>query len=363
MGLACIRTPVVEVAVIRHVTTVLLLIVICVAGAGVLDVRAEEAPDQSLPRLYFPDRRQAIDGHLAGYWLEHGGASAFGYPVGTPKIDRNTLTQWFDYARLEYNLVTGSINRPALGVVHAEAAGYARWLKQFQPVAPDATEGRYFFQTRHSLAPKIRAFYETREMSSRLGAPISEPLTINGDQMQFFEYGAVSWNGDGAPQLARLGAMDARLHGVDIRHVERQPDDIAWGSAAMMTFADQMSGERWIEVDLSRTLAMAWVGDVMLAASPVVIGPPESPTPTGEFEIYIRHEVQDLSGIGWDGSPYYAPGTPWVMYFYQDFGFHGSTWRYKYGWAAGQGCVVSPAPFAEQIWRFADYGTRVVIHD
>lgn len=347
----------------RIASVALIVILLLIGSTSLVTAESQQPLPDPPPRLYFPDRGQAIAGRFAGYWLEHHGSDSLGYPIGEAIQLDGKLTQWFEYGRLEWDPATGEIHEPPIGRVTADDAGYDRWLSAFRPVDRESATGRYFSSTHHALDERFRETYERDAMSDRLGAPISEPFRIGELTYQFFERGALTWHEARGVQLARLGRIDAQLHDISMVRTEPNEGDIVWGTPEVMQFAAQMSGERWIEVDLSRTLAMAHVGDVMLAASPVVIGPEQSPTPSGDFEIYIRHEVQDLNGIGWNGVPYSAPDTPWVMYFYQDFGFHGSTWRYKFGWAAGQGCIVSPMRFAEQIWKFADYGTRVVVHE
>jgi lipoprotein-anchoring transpeptidase ErfK/SrfK len=75
------------------------------------------------------------------------------------------------------------------------------------------------------------------------------------------------------------------------------------------------------------------------------------------------YEQQDMSGIGWDGNPYFEAGVPWAMYFFQDYAIHGSTWRTGYGVQDSQGCVIPPNDIAEMLYWWADYGTTVVVHE
>lgn len=82
----------------------------------------------------------------------------------------------------------------------------------------------------------------------------------------------------------------------------------------------------------------------------------------GSFSIYIKNRVQTLDGIGWNGQPYFEADVPWVMYFFEDYGIHGATWRTEFGYGDSQGCVVLPNDIAQQFWEFADYGTRVDVH-
>lgn len=180
---------------------------------------------------------------------------------------------------------------------------------------------------------------------------------------QFFEYGALAWDVETDPRVIPLGKLDAAINGFGGVDEESAYDAVVWNSSNMLSLSDLFAGERWIEVDLSDYTLTAYVGERPMLSADVVVGPSQSPTPVGEFEIYIRHEIQDLNGIGWNGQPYSAPGTPWVMYFFEDFGFHGSTWRDSYGFADGQGCVIPPNDVAELLWKWADYGTRVVIKE
>jgi lipoprotein-anchoring transpeptidase ErfK/SrfK len=87
-----------------------------------------------------------------------------------------------------------------------------------------------------------------------------------------------------------------------------------------------------------------------------------SPTAQGEFAVYQKYEAQTMAGVGYDGTPYRQEDVPWVMYFYQDFALHGAYWRNGFGYAASHGCVNIPVPVAEELFYWADYGTRVSVH-
>jgi lipoprotein-anchoring transpeptidase ErfK/SrfK len=232
----------------------------------------------------------------------------------------------------------------------------------FRPIDAAGTNARYFYETRHSLANDFLRIYEQRGNEERLGAPISEEFRIGEVTYQFFEYGALAWDSAGGTRIVPLGRLDAALYGFGSPADDYRPGDVHYSSANMLLLSDAFPGERWIEIDLTEHELIAWVGDFELMRTKVVTGPAQSPTPTGTFSIYLKHEVQDLSGIGWNGQPFYAPGTPWVMYFYLDFAVHGSTWRDSYGYGAGQGCVIPPNEEAERLWKWADYGTKVWVH-
>ncbi|MBN1202545.1 MAG: L,D-transpeptidase family protein [Anaerolineae bacterium] len=88
----------------------------------------------------------------------------------------------------------------------------------------------------------------------------------------------------------------------------------------------------------------------------VSTGLPGTPTVQGEFHIYHKTESQTMSGPG-----YYLPGVPYVMYFYQDYGLHGTYWHENFGQPMSHGCVNLPTPDAKWLYEWADVGTPVLV--
>lgn len=331
------------------------------------------AEAEPLPRLisgrgvYFPATGQTMSGAFLRKWILELNELEVGQPV-TPVVQvGDAYVQWTEYGRLEYrgpdvNLAQPEeIVRVPIGRLYAEKLGYSRWVPAFKPIDAAGTEARFFYETRHSLANDFLRHYERPGYDQRLGAPISEEFRIGAITYQFFEYGALAWDPVEGTRIVPLGRLDASINGYGTPQDDFRPGDIYYTSDDPFVLGDAF-GERWIEIDLSEYEIIAWAGDFELLRSKVVTGPVQAPTPTGDFEIYIRYEVQDLSGISWTGRPYYSPGTPWVMYFYQDYAIHGSTWRDSYGFGDGEGCVIPPNDVAEKLWKWADYGTRVWVH-
>ncbi|CAN5485432.1 hypothetical protein BH23CHL2_BH23CHL2_00170 [soil metagenome] len=320
------------------------------------------------PRVFFPDSGQALGGVFLQKWALDFRDLELGAPL-TPAIHLDgKVSQWTEFGRLEYHgsdisqATLDEVVRAPIGREYAERMGYARWVRAFKPIPAGLTQARYFYETRHSLANDFLHVYEQPGVEERLGAPISQEFTIGAINYQFFEYGAMSWDAANGTQIVPLGRLDASHGGYGNLTDDHLPGDIRYSSANMLLLSDAFPGERWIEVDLSNYEMIAWVGDVELLRTDVITGPQQAPTPTGTFSIYLKHQIQNLTGIGWNGQPYYAPGTPWVMYFYLDFGIHGSTWRSSYGYGSGEGCVIPPNDVAEQLWKWADYGTKVWVH-
>lgn len=119
----------------------------------------------------------------------------------------------------------------------------------------------------------------------------------------------------------------------------------------------QGNGARWIDVNLSEQRVYAYEGDVVVNSFLVSTGLPETPTVTGEYKIWVKVRIQDMSGPG-----YYLKDVPFVMYFYEDYGFHGTYWHNNFGTPMSRGCVNLRIADAEWLYNWASVGTEVNIH-
>jgi lipoprotein-anchoring transpeptidase ErfK/SrfK len=117
------------------------------------------------------------------------------------------------------------------------------------------------------------------------------------------------------------------------------------------------NGDRWIDVNLSEQRVYAYEGNVVVNSFLVSTGVAETPTVTGEYQIYVKVRIQDMSGPG-----YYLPDVPWVMYFYDEYGFHGTYWHNNFGTPMSRGCVNMRIDDAAWLYEWASVGTRVNVH-
>ncbi len=114
---------------------------------------------------------------------------------------------------------------------------------------------------------------------------------------------------------------------------------------------------RWIDVNLSAQRATAYEGSTAVRSTLVSTGLPGTPTPTGDFHIYVKYVSAPMSGPG-----YYLPNVPYVMYFYRGYGLHGTYWHHNFGHPMSHGCVNLPTPEAQWFFNWASVGTLVRIH-
>lgn len=117
-------------------------------------------------------------------------------------------------------------------------------------------------------------------------------------------------------------------------------------------------GVHWFDVDLSDQRMYAYEGDTLARTFIVSTGTWQTPTVTGKFKVWIKLRSAPMSGPG-----YYLPDVPYIMYFYGDYGIHGTYWHNNFGVPMSHGCVNLSIPDAEWAYNFASVGTVVNVHD
>jgi lipoprotein-anchoring transpeptidase ErfK/SrfK len=115
---------------------------------------------------------------------------------------------------------------------------------------------------------------------------------------------------------------------------------------------------RWIDVDLTRQTVTAYEGAAPVRTVTVSTGLPATPTPVGQFRIWVKFRYDDMEGPG-----YYLRDVPYTMYFHGGYGLHGTYWHSNFGHPMSHGCVNLPAPEAEWLFHWAEVGTLVNVHN
>lgn len=117
------------------------------------------------------------------------------------------------------------------------------------------------------------------------------------------------------------------------------------------------AGERWIDINLSTQLLTAYEGNEAVRSFVISSGRAGTPTVVGEFSIWIKVRIQDMSGPG-----YYLTDVPYVMYFFEDYGIHGTYWHDNFGTPMSAGCVNMTIDDSYWMFQFASVGTTVNVH-
>lgn len=115
--------------------------------------------------------------------------------------------------------------------------------------------------------------------------------------------------------------------------------------------------EHWIDINLSTQMVTAFEGNQVVKSFTVSTGRGATPTVVGEFRIWVKVRIQDMSGPG-----YYLKDVPYVMYFYKDYGLHGTYWHNNFGTPMSAGCVNMTIDDSLWMFQFASVGTLVKVH-
>ena len=144
--------------------------------------------------------------------------------------------------------------------------------------------------------------------------------------------------------------------------VPQRPNGLTgWVAAADV---EVVTGRHEVIVDLgARTLTLLEDGEVALE-TPVAIGTPDAPTPTGTFALIDRLQAPDPGG---DYGPFALGLAGWSDVFSEfaggdgQIGIHGTNDPSSIGQAASHGCVRVPNDVVAQLAEVLPLGTPVTI--
>ncbi len=126
-------------------------------------------------------------------------------------------------------------------------------------------------------------------------------------------------------------------------------------AAASAEAAPSPTGEaREIVVVLSVQRVYVYENGSLVRTMTVSTGVAATPTVQGSFRIYLRYLKQDMAG-----PDYYLPNVPYVQYFYQGYGLHGTYWHNNFGRPMSRGCVNLTIADSEWLYNWASIGTLV----
>ena len=125
--------------------------------------------------------------------------------------------------------------------------------------------------------------------------------------------------------------------------------DLAVISQVESVLSDFYPSDKWIQVNLSDQTLTAYQADSPIWTFPVSTGLLRTPTPNGEFRIWIKLRYHRMVGAGYD-----LPNVPFVQYFHQGYGLHGVYWHGNWGTPMSHGCVNMRTEDAELLYYWTD---------
>ncbi|MBF0817426.1 hypothetical protein E4U02_13520 [Microbacterium paludicola] len=196
---------------------------------------------------------------------------------------------------------------------------------------------------------------------------VNEKVVTNskGDHLHVLQEGQ---NGFGIESTEGVAASVAdSLKGGDLQF-ELQGDVVKFETQTVF---------RRVEVDKSAGMTYMYEGpksgeEKLTASYPVAFGKPGYDTQTGHYTVYGQLTQQNMGSCTPDGEfkpggsyDYCTANVKWVTYFNGDQGFHGTYWHSNFGPGnfLSHGCVNMTEAAAEHMYRFAQVGTEVWVHD
>ncbi len=128
-------------------------------------------------------------------------------------------------------------------------------------------------------------------------------------------------------------------------------------SGQLPAIASNGKNTRWIDVDLTHQSVYAYEGETVVNSFIVSTGTWLTPTVTGQYKIYVKLRYGNMSGPG-----YFLPDVPYIMYFYESYGLHGTYWHHNFGTPMSYGCVNLRTEDAAWLFNWASVGTLVNVH-
>ncbi len=235
------------------------------------DLPLTAQPSQDLGRAeYFPQTDHYVPTPLKELWRRAGGESIFGLPLteafadklasdGTATGPGARIVQYFERARFEY--FPARLHEPDFG-------HYSHLLKYFYIVdfgslgqelggpalqsspkidrlQPDSSSYQYFPATGHDVQGAFLAFWNDHYGQKLFGNPISQPLTENGLNVQYFERVKLEYHPEAKGTLAEIQIGKLGIAALQAKgYPTGGPAELATGS-----FGDPALFNTWRRVD------------------------------------------------------------------------------------------------------------------
>jgi len=385
------------------------------ATEAMLNVELPPALGETGVQVYIAATGHTLSGIMLDYWRATGGSVLFGNPISEPFAAPNGYySQAFERGVLQYRPdvlhtvepivrlmplgqmalsegvgTVGADGRRANGGGNPQVSTWgALPIDSVAVTTALAAGGIYVDATGHTISGEFLAWYERHEGQFYLGNPLSEPMTDDGQDVQWFEGGMLVRDAKDRVSLAPLPADLAAAIGVDPTRVPRNglPDysEALFIDAVNPTGGDPIAapGPKLIEVDLSEQRLWAYQGDTLVTTSLVTTGLSPNDTEQGWFRVRYKKPLEDMAGFTDatgevvavdDGSEQESPSggegyevtdVPNVMYFNLDAeALHGAYWRDVFGAPGSHGCVNLPLDVAAFLYGWAPLGTPVWVHE
>lgn len=234
-----------------------------------------------------------------------------------------------------------------------------------------------FTGSKHTVRFGFKAFWEAHDGPRLIGLPLTEEfIDRDGWTTQYFEHAVLRWKKDKPVTASAIGRESAKRLKLRTAPVPQPVGIPAYDEALFspplgvggynlgLGPGPQQGGYKEIVVSIGAQAMWAYENGQLVAASLVSTGVgnvPETVTPTGYFQIWLKYDSQTMEGTISD-EYYRVEDVPWVMYFdYAGNALHGTYWHNNFGIPMSHGCVNLPMDVAKFLYDWAPEGTLVSI--
>ncbi len=118
--------------------------------------------------------------------------------------------------------------------------------------------------------------------------------------------------------------------------------------------SDHREGEKWVDLDISEQVAIAYEGTTPVFATLVSSGRSgRNATPLGEHRVWVKLAYSDMDNLQYNRANTYAiEAVPWVQYFEGSNGIHAAFWHDQFGRRRSHGCINFSPRDARRIFSF-----------
>lgn len=137
---------------------------------------------------YTADETYGIAPQFYRQWLLEGGLDLYGYPISLSVENNGKIVQYFERARMEYDVSEPVTQTIALGLLGSEITATRTNELFFRPVAPLKSDSIWYLEeTGHTLGGAFLSYWLSQGGLAVFGYPISEPFVEHGQVVQYFE--------------------------------------------------------------------------------------------------------------------------------------------------------------------------------
>lgn len=207
-------------------------------------------------------------------------------------------------------------------------------------------DGRDLWKTRYGLVDEqdVKRFRPSSFHGELLADGLAQPLAWTLPAPQEHRVEVLGAPDEGAPVVTTLRARRSRsvleekdgFVRVEEGWIARERVRVARRAEAPTELG---ADERWLDIDLSEQVLVAYEGAEPVYATLISSGRPGHRTPTGIYRINKKVAERTMNSMADSSDSYSVDRVPWTAYFAHGYALHAAFWHGGFGRTRSHGCV------------------------